>query len=122
MTILKTVLAFSLAVAALPAALANHVTSTGFLDRDQQYQTSTSQKSRAEVKAELSQSKASKEPNNTASLRVDPQSNRSAHGYNFQNGSLVHTDKISHDTPKPSVSMTNAEKQRLERVYGGGRG
>lgn len=32
------------------------------------------------------------------------------HSYAFRNGKLVHTDHISHNTPKPSLSMTAEER------------
>ena len=42
------------------------------------------------------------------------------HSYDFRNGMLVHTDSISHDTPRPSVVMTAAEKRAAEELYGRG--
>jgi hypothetical protein len=42
------------------------------------------------------------------------------HSYDFRNGVLVHTDSIAHDTPRPSVVMTSAEKRAAEELYGRG--
>ena len=42
------------------------------------------------------------------------------HSYDFRNGMLVHTDSISHDTPRPSVVMTAAERRAAEELYGRG--
>ncbi|OYY37325.1 MAG: DUF4148 domain-containing protein, partial [Polaromonas sp. 39-63-25] len=33
------------------------------------------------------------------------------HSYAFQDGRLVHTDSIAHNTPKPSLAMTDAERR-----------
>jgi hypothetical protein len=42
------------------------------------------------------------------------------HSYDIRNGMLVHTDSISHDTPRPSLVMTAAEKRAAEELYGRG--
>lgn len=42
------------------------------------------------------------------------------HSYDFRNGAIVHTDFFSHDTPRPSVAMTPAEKRAAQELYGRG--
>ena len=40
-----------------------------------------------------------------------------SHGYKWQNGSLVHADALRHDTPKPSLTMTQQERDRQVELY-----
>lgn len=42
-----------------------------------------------------------------------------AHGYKWENGRLVHADGIRHDTPKPSLTMTEGERSAQAALYGG---
>ena len=39
------------------------------------------------------------------------------HSYAFQGGKLVHTDSISHNTSKPSLAMTDAERRLYQELY-----
>lgn len=122
MTSLKTVLALTFAIVALPAAFANNGTTTMKNEKGFEYHASPNPKSRAEVRNELTQYRASPEGvNSLAMLRVDRQFSRPAHSYALQGGNVVHTDKIPHDTPKPSASLTDAEKLQYKLMYGSGR-
>ena len=107
MLIRKTVLALALVSAAVPAAFAN-----GGYERPFESSSTSSTKSRSDVQKELE------------AFRLNPVgaggsilSDRDArfitpqHSYGFQNGTLVHTDNIAHDTPKPTnLAMTAAER------------
>lgn len=39
------------------------------------------------------------------------------HSYAFQGGKLIHTDTIAHNTPKPSLSMSEAERRLFQEQY-----
>lgn len=118
----KSVVALALVGAAIPAAFANSVVTSVGGDRDSQYPASytnsNSSKSRADVQKELEAFR--KNPVtadggkivNTEIGFISPQ-----HSYAFQGGTLVHTDSLSHDTPKPSLAMTDAEKRLQRQLY-----
>jgi hypothetical protein len=39
------------------------------------------------------------------------------HTYAFRGGKLVHTDSLAHNTPKPSLAMTDAERRVFQEQY-----
>ena len=111
MLIRKTMLALALAGAAVPAAFAN-----GGHERPFESSAASSTKSRSDVQKELEAFR--KNPvgagggilsDRDASF-ITPQ-----HSYGFQNGALVHTDKLPHDTPKPDLSPLTEEQRSLYR-------
>lgn len=116
----KTVFALALVGAAIPAAFAS--IDAIWLGSDKGFVAypgnSTSNKSRADVQQELEAFR--KNPVtadggkivNTDNGYLSPQ-----HSYAFQGGTLVHTDSIAHDTPKPSLVMTDAEKRLQRELY-----
>ena len=118
MSIRKTIVALALVSAALPAAFANSGVTQSTTFRDFQYHPTNSTKTRAEVQQELEAFR--KNPFtadgtkivNTEISFVSPQ-----HSSAFQRGALVHTDKLVHDTPKPSLVMTDADKRLQRELY-----
>ena len=124
MSIRKTIVALALAGVALPAAFANSaVTSVGGT-RDADYPASTiysnSTKTRAEVMQEL---QAFRNNPVTADGGKIVNTERgfvpAQHSYAFQGGSLVHTDTFAHNTAKPSLVLTDADKRRNRELYRG---
>ena len=111
MLIRKTVLALALAGAAVPAAFAN-----GGHDRPFESSAASSTKSRSDVQKELEVFR--RNPVGAGGTILSDRDARfitPRHSYGFQNGRLVHTDNIAHDTPRPaSLAMTEVE-QRLYR-------
>ena len=111
-------LALALAGAGFPAAFANNGATQGAGYRDFQYHATNSTKTRAEVQQELEAFR--KNPFTTDGTKivnteisfVSPQ-----HSSAFQRGALVHTDKLVHDTPKPSLVMTDADKRLQRELY-----
>jgi hypothetical protein len=114
----KTVVAFAFAAAFVPAAFANSGATwiggeTGFQDHPVQ-----STKSRAEVRNEYLAWRAN--PVTTdGGLAVGGEAGYvpPQHSYAYQGGKLVHTDKIAHNTPKPSLEMTDAERRLFQELY-----
>jgi hypothetical protein len=43
-----------------------------------------------------------------------------SHAYRFENGRLVHADTLRHDTPRPSLQMTEAERRSMQEQNIGG--
>jgi hypothetical protein len=116
----KTVFALALVGAAIPAAFASSDaiglgSDKGFVAYPG---TSNSTKNRADVQQELAA--FGKNPVtadgvkivNTDKGYISPQ-----HSYAFQGGTLVHTDSIAHETPKPSLAMTDADKRLQFELY-----
>ncbi|HQS39074.1 MAG: DUF4148 domain-containing protein [Burkholderiaceae bacterium] len=114
----KTVFALALAGAAIPAAFAN--SGGTWVGGEQGFETHTVQSttSRADVQKELQAFR--KNPKTAEGGRlvggeagyIPPQ-----HSYAFQDGRLVHTDSIAHNTPKPSLAMTDAERTLFQEQY-----
>jgi hypothetical protein len=117
MSIRKTIVALALVAAALPAAFAN--SHTGWAGNERGVSLiEASTKTRAEVMQELQDFRnnpvaadGSKFTNNERGF-VPAQ-----HSYAFQGGALVHTDTIAHNTAKPSVVLTDADKRRNRELY-----
>ena len=111
MLIRKTVLALTLAGAAVPAAFAN-----GGHERPFESSAVSSTKSRSDVQKELDVFR--KSPVGAGGTILSDRDARfitPQHSYGFKNGKLVHTDNIAHDTSRPAnLAMTDAE-QRLYR-------
>ena len=118
MTIRTTIVALALAGAALPAAFANNGATQGAGYRDFQYHATISTKTRAEVQQELETFR--KNPVtadggkivNTEIGFVGPQ-----HSYASQRGTLAHTDTLPHNTAKPSLVVTDADKRLQRELY-----
>ena len=118
MSIRKTIVALALAGAALPAAFANSGVTQSATFRDFQYHATNSTKSRADVQQELEAFR--KNPftaDGTKIVNTDKGFISPQHSYAFQGGNLVHTDSLAHDTPKPSLVMTDAEKRLQRELY-----
>ena len=111
MSIRKTILALALAGAAVPAAFAD-----GGYERPFKTTADASTKSRNDVQKEPEDFRR-----NPVGAGGSMLSDRDArfitpqHSYGFQNGSLVHTDKLPHDTPKPELSPLTDEQRSLYR-------
>ena len=107
MLIRKTALALALVSAAVPAAFAN-----GGYERPFESSAIASTKSRSDVQKELEAFR--KKPVSAGGSILSDRDARfitPQHSYGFQNGALVHTDSIAHDTSKPSnLAMTDAER------------
>ena len=107
MLIRKTALALALVSAAVPAAFAN-----GGYERPFESSAIASTKSRSDVQKELEAFR--KNPVGAGGSILSDRDARfitPQHSYGFQNGTLVHTDSIAHDTSKPSnLAMTDAER------------
>ena len=100
-------LALALSGAAVPAAFAN-----GGHERPFEASAAPSTKSRSDVQKELEAFRK-----NLVGVGGSILSDRDArsitpqHSYGFQNGALVHTYKLAHDTPKPArMAMTDSER------------
>lgn len=114
----KTVVTVAFVAALVPAAFANSGATwiggeAGFQDHSVQ-----STKSRAEVRNEYLAWRAN--PVTTdGGLAVGGEAGYTPpqHSYAFQGGKLVHTDKIAHNTPKPSLSMTQQERRLFQELY-----
>jgi hypothetical protein len=114
----KTVFALALAGAALPAAFANSGNTWvgGELGFDAHAVQSTT--SRADVQKEYQAFRKNPVSVDGGTLvggeagYIHPQ-----HSYAFQGGKLVHTDTIAHNTPKPSLAMTDAERRLFQEQY-----
>lgn len=116
----KTVFALALVGAAIPAAFAS--SDAIWLGSDKGFVAypgnSNSTKSRTDVQQELAAFR--KNPVtadggkivNTDKGYISPQ-----HSYAFQGGTLVHADTLAHDTPKPSLVMTDADKRLQRELY-----
>ncbi len=118
MSIRKTIVALALVGATLPAAFANSGTTWVGGDRGFEFHPSNSTKSRAEVQQELEAFR--KNPftaDGTKIVNTDKGFISPQHSYAFQGGTLVHIDTLAHDTPKPSLVMTDAEKRLQRELY-----
>ena len=118
MSFRKTVFVLALAGAAIPAAFANSGSTwvggeAGFQNHPVQ-----STKSRADVRKELEA--FNKNPVTADGGRIvggEAGYSPPQHSYAFQGGKLVHTDSLAHNTPKPSLSMTAAERRAFDELY-----
>lgn len=118
MSFRKTVFVLALVSASIPAAFANGGSTwvggeAGFDSHPVQ-----SNKSRAVVQKEFETFRANRLTSDGGTL-VGGEAGyiRAQHSYAFQEGKLVHTDTIAHNTPKPSLAMTNAERQLFREQY-----
>ena len=123
MSIRKTIVALALAGAALPGAFA--ASHTGWAGNERgvsiiQSSASASTKTRAEVVQEL---QAFRKNPVTADGGKIVNTERgfvpAQHSYAFQGGALVHTDTFAHNTAKPSLVLTDADKRRNRELYRG---
>ena len=121
MSIRKTIVAMALVGAALPAAFAN--SHTGWAGNERgvsviQANISASTKTRAEVVQELQTFRKNPVTADGSKL-VDTERGfvPAQHSYAFQGGALVHTDTLAHDTAKPSVVLTDADKRLNRELY-----
>ena len=120
MSIRKTIVALALVGAALPAAFAN--SGTTWMGSERGFEShpgnSTSTKTRAEVMQELQAFRANPVTADGGKIVNTHQGFVPAqHSYAFQSGALVHTDKLAHDTAKPSLVMTDADKRLQRELY-----
>lgn len=83
-----------------------------------QEHTVQSTKSRAEVRNEFLASRANPvTPDGGLAVGGEAGYIPPQHSYAFRDGKLVHTDKIAHNTPKPSLAMTSAERRLYQELY-----
>ena len=120
MSIRQTVFALALVGTSIPAAFASSGATNLSTDRGFEFHATQSTKSRADVMKELEASK--KAP--AAGMNRSPSFNRGDSGYvaephsfAVQAGRLVHTDNIAHNTPKPRLAMTDAERRMSQQLY-----
>jgi len=122
MSIRKTIVALALAGAAVPSAFAS--SGTTWMGSDRGFEShpgnSTSTKTRAEVMQELQAFRANPVTADSGKIvNTDRGFVPAQHSYAFQGGALVHTDKLAHDTAKPSTVLTDADKRRNRELYRG---
>ncbi|ABM39831.1 DUF4148 domain-containing protein [Polaromonas naphthalenivorans] len=122
MSIRKIIVALTLAGAALPAAFANSAVTSVGNTRDADYPASTlysaSTKTRAEVMQELQAFRSNPVTADGGKIVNTERGFAPAqHSYAFEGGALVHTDKLAHDTAKPSLVMTDADKRLQRELY-----
>jgi exopolysaccharide biosynthesis protein len=122
----KTLFVLALTGAALPAAFAN----TGCISTSADGGCSTPQfssastKSRADVQKELAAFQKNAAIANASTFVSADGSSSSIpqHSFALRDGKLVHTDKLEHDAPKPSLARTdadmNADQYMLREGYG----
>jgi hypothetical protein len=114
----KTVFALALAGAAIPAAFANSGSNWVGGEVGVETHAVQSTKSRADVQKEFQAFRKNPVTANGGTLvggevgYIRPQ-----HSYAFQGGKLVHTDSIAHNTAKPSLAMTDAERRLYQALY-----
>ena len=119
MLVRKFVFVLALAGATMPAAFANSGNTWMGAERGMEPHAmpSSSGKTRAEVKQELSAfasnpvlADGGKTTGNNGDHYVFKE-----HSYARQDGKIVHTDGIARDTPKPSIAMTMREQRQFHR-------
>ena len=119
MLIRKTLFALALVGASVPAAFANNGLSIVGGEKVFEFHDTPRLKSRVDVQNELVASR--KNPTIAdggkllagGAIYISPQ-----HSYAFKGGNLVHTDTLSHNSPKPSLVMTPVEKEAQIRLQG----
>jgi hypothetical protein len=120
MSIRKTIVALALVGGALPAAFASN--GTTWMGSDRGFEphpgNSSSTKTRTEVMQELQAFRNNPVTADGGKI-VDTERGiiPAQHSYAFQGGALVHTDKLAHDTAKPSLVMTDADKRLQRELY-----
>jgi len=118
MSIRKTIVTLTLVSAAIPAAFANNGTTWTGEQQGFEMHNTPSTKSRTEVQQELQafrKNPVTAEGDKIVNTEIGFISPK--HSYAFQGGTLVHTDSLAHDTPKPSLAMTDAEKRLQRGLY-----
>ncbi|MBG6077106.1 DUF4148 domain-containing protein [Polaromonas sp. CG_9.11] len=117
----KTVFALTLVGAGIPAAFANSHTGWAGSERGVgiiQADTSASTKTRTEVVQELQAFRKNPVAADGSRLANNDRGFAPAqHSYAFQGGALVHTDTIAHNTAKPNVVITDADKRLNRELY-----
>lgn len=109
MNIRKTILVAGLSALMIPAAFATSgaVFATGGED-SLRFHAAKSIKSRADVRAEVLD--ANTEGFGLMGGESGAGQATQRHGYGFQGGKLVHTDTFAHNSPKPSTTLTAADR------------
>ena len=118
MSFRKTVFVLALVSASLPAAFAS--SGSTWVGGENSFETHAmpGTKSRADVQKELQAFRRNPVTADGGTLvggevgYIFPQ-----HSYAFQDGKLIHTDSIVHNTPRPSVTMTDVERQLFRKEY-----
>ncbi len=120
MTIKKTLIALSFGIFAVPFASADSGMTWVGGEIGYEFHVMPSTKSRAEVLKELRAFKANPEGadgwrfESAAVGWVPP-----THEYVFENGRLKHVGNMGHDSPRPSLQMTEEERRWYEELYFG---
>lgn len=120
MSIRQTVFSLALVGAFIPAAFASSGSTNLTRESGFEFHAPQSTKSRADVMKELAESKKA----SASGISRSPTFNsgdsglmNDQHSYAIQQGQLIHTDTFSHDTPKPSLVMTEAERLMYKQLY-----
>jgi hypothetical protein len=118
MSVRKTAFALALAAASIPAAFANSDATWVGGEVGFEMHAVQSNLTRAQVQQEFKAFRNNPVTADGGTMvggeagYVPPQ-----HSYAFLGGKLVHTDKIAHNTPKPSLSMTQGERRVFKEQY-----
>ena len=115
MSIRKSIILASLAGAFALPAFATNGTSYDGGEVGFQFHAMPSTVTRAQVQKELAEWRKNpvtadgyREVGGEAGIRMEP------HRYDFRNGTFVHADSLPHNTPKPSLVMTPAERAQRD--------
>lgn len=119
MSFRKTVFVIALVSSSIPVAFATNGNTLVGGEAAFEHHSFQSNKSRADVRKELDAFRANPVTSFGATLRGgDVGYTYPQHSYAFQDGKLVHTDTISHNTAKPSLAMTDAERRLFKEPSG----
>jgi hypothetical protein len=118
MSFRNTVLALALSGAAIPAAFAD--TGSSWVGGEVGFETHAVQSTRSRTEVQREYLAFRNNPVTSDGGRIvggeagylPPQ-----HSYAFQDGRLVHTDMIAHNTPRPTLSMTAGERRVFQEQY-----
>lgn len=119
MSIRQTVFALALVGASIPAAFASNGGNFHSEERGFEFHPVHSTKSRADVVKELEASKDAPPSGMNRSPSFDRGDSgyvNEQHSFAIQGGRLIHTDTMAHNTPKPSLAMTDAERRFLQEL------
>ena len=118
MSVLKTVLALALAGAAIPAAFAN--SGSTWVGGEQGFATHAVQSTRSHADVQKEFLAFRNNPVTADGGRAvggEAGYVPAQHSYAIQGGRLIHTDSIAHNTPKPSLVMSAAERRLFKEQY-----
>ena len=118
MFIRTTIVALAFTGAALPTAFASSGVTQGAGYRDFQYHAINSTKTRAEVQKELETFRKNPVTADGGKIvNAEVGFVGAQHSYALQGSTLSHTDALPHNTVKPSLTMTDADKRLQRELY-----